>query len=170
MEWLLIYLSRITTPHQVRLLSSSSVHEDCITLDGHLRSCSKLLTTRGRSWGARSESWTPRTWPYLAQAPTVIHAAGYTECPSSYSATRMYAWSIMSDTIPLASKEDMNRLAAAYIGLYIISGSSWGRGAINFIQRKRRARSGPASHIGLSIFLVRRFLDIIGIQVCTVSK
>ena len=76
----------------------------------------------------------------------------------------------MSDTIPLASNIDMNRLAVAYIGLYIFSGSSWGRGAINFMERKRRAKSGPASHMGLSIFLVRRFLDIIGIQVCTVSK
>ena len=158
------------TPHQERLLSSSSVHEDCNMLGGHQKNYWWLLTTRGRSWGARSESWMPRTWPYLAQAPTVIHAAGYTECPNSYSATRMYAWSTMSDIIPLASREDMNRLAAPYIGLYIFSESSWGCGAINFIQRKRRARSGPASHIGLSIFLVRRFLDIIGIQVCTVSK
>lgn len=55
------------------------------------KNCRGLLTTRGRSWGARSESWMPRTWPYLAQEPTVIHAAGYMECPNSYSATRIYA-------------------------------------------------------------------------------
>lgn len=83
MERFLIYLSRITTPHQERLLSSSSVHEDCIILGRHQNYRRELLTTRGRSCGARSESWIPRTWPYLAQEPTVIHAAGYIECPNS---------------------------------------------------------------------------------------